>query len=95
MGSYRYTVQYIQSMSSLQDVWRTYVVSNNSYNFQYQIQIVNDIGWGGGKYAMQIFIFHHKVEISSANHMYTSCLGLIQRSMHGPDIVIIFQRLMS
>lgn len=43
----------------------------------------------------EIFIFRHKVEISSANHMYTSCLGLIQRSMHCPDIVIIFQRLMS
>lgn len=51
----------------------------------------------GREYAMQnqISIFHHKVEINSANHMYTSCLGLIQRSMHGPDIVIIFQRLMS
>lgn len=36
-----------------------------------------------------------KVEISAANHMYTSCLGLIRSSMRGPDIVIIFQRLMS
>lgn len=51
----------------------------------------------GREYAMQhqISILHHKVEINSTNHMYTSCLGLIQRYMHGPDIVIIFQRLMS
>lgn len=74
---------------------RTHVASDISCNIQYQIQTVNAI-WVE-KYAMhnQIVIVHHKVEISSANHMYTSCLGLIRRSMHGPDIVIIFQRLMS